>query len=615
MNNNARLAQDIMSHVGGAKNIASLNHCATRLRLTVKNEKDFNVEEIKKITGVLDVVKSMGGYQIVVGNNVSKVFNEITQAYNISEEAKGGRVAGNPIEKILNILSDVIGPIIPVIVVAGLLSALLTICTMTGLSTESTTYLYINAAAQAPFYFLPFLVAYTSAKHWNLSPILVLMLAGVLLYPDVIGLMESGGSSALFGLPVTAATYTSSLIPIILTTWLMSYVYKYVDKICPEALRYVFTPFITIVIMIPVMLCISGPVGSWLGTLLNYLVSWLDSTAPGLSVFVMGCLAPFMVLTGSHLALIPIVLANFATKGYDTGLMVAFIGMNFSQFAVSLAIFLKAKSATLKSTAFSTGLTAFLAGTTEPALYGLSVRLKKPLIATFMGSAAGGLYCAIFTVKEFSFGVPGFFGMVNFIDPAGSNNFYHALAAAAVTIIVTFIATWVLGFDESSFIESESEKTQLRNESENESIIVSPADGELRLLQNISDPVFSKGTMGSGIVILPSAGEIYAPVSGEIIVLPSTKHAIGIRSNNGIEVLIHIGLESQLIENEFSSKVKENQKVSKGELLLTFDKKALEKKGYSLDTVVVVTNSKEFKDIVVSKEEKASVGDNLIAVI
>lgn len=460
MENNARLAQEIMSYVGGAENIASLNHCATRLRLTVHNTDLFDTEAIKNIDGVLDVVKSMGGFQIVVGNNVSKVFNEIIKTYNISIEAKGGKVAGNPFEIVLNVLSDIIGPIIPVIVAAGLFSALLTICKMMGLAPESSTYIFINAAAQAPFYFLPFIVAYTSAKHWNLNPIIVLMLAGILLYPEVITLFEGDTSLSLFGLPVTAANYTSSLVPIILTTWFMSYIVKLVDKVCPESMRYIFSPFLTIVIMIPFMLCVTGPVGSWVGYLLNMLVTWMDNTMPGLSVLIMGCLAPFMVLTGSHLALLPLVFANFATKGYDTGLMVAFIGMNFSQFAVSLAIFLKAKSPSLKSTAFSTGFTAFLAGTTEPALYGLCVRLKKPLIASFIGCAANGIYCALFSVKEFSFGVPGFFGMVNFVDPNGSNNFYLALGAVAITIIVTFIATWMLGFDESGFTDTKKEDTE-----------------------------------------------------------------------------------------------------------------------------------------------------------
>lgn len=453
MDNNLRLANEIMSHVGGDDNILSMNHCSTRLRIRVKDEEKFDVEKIKEIDGVLDVVKAIGGYQIIVGNNVSKVYSEIMKHHKIKEDESGGRVAANPFEALMNVMADIMGPAIPAVVAAGLFSALLTICGLAGMSPESTTYIYINAAAQAPFYFLPFIIAYTSAKHWKLNPVLTISLAAIMLYPSVMGLADAGVNATLFGLPVTAVNYASSLIPIILTVWAMYYVNRLVEKFCPDAIRYVFVPFVTMVIMIPLMLCLTGPVGTWIGNLLSIFINWINNIAPGLTVLVLGCLAPFMVLTGSHLALLPLLIANFATYGYDNSLFIAFIGMNFSQFAVSLAVMLKAKSPSLKATAFSTGLTAFLAGTTEPALYGLCLRLKKPLIATFIGCAANGIYCAIAGVKIYAFGAPAFLTLPNFIDPAGSNNFYLALGAVAITIIVTFAATWILGFDESGFAD------------------------------------------------------------------------------------------------------------------------------------------------------------------
>lgn len=464
IDNNRRLADEIMAHVGGTDNIASMNHCSTRLRLQVVDEEKFDLNAIKGVDGVLDVTKSMGGYQVVVGNNVSKVFDAIVTNYHVRQEAVGGRVAANPVEAVLNVLADIVGPLIPAIVAAGLFSAIATICTLLGMSEESTTYQILYAISQAPFYFLPFMVAYTAARHWKLNPVLVEMVAGIMMYPGFTALVDAGSTITYFGLPVTPVSYASTLIPMILTAWAMFYVNKAIERIVPDAIRYVGVPFLTVAIMVPIALCVTGPVGTWLGELISLLIGWLNSTVPGLTVFVLSCLAPLMVLTGSHLALLPIVLTNFTSLGYDNSLMVAFIGMNFSQFAVSLAVFIKAKHGTLRSTAFSTGLTAFLAGTTEPALYGICLRLKRPLIATFIGCAANGVVSALFQVKEYAFGAPGFFTMANFIDANGSPNFMYALIAAAVTIIVTFVATWVLGFDESEFADGEPAKKVSANQ-------------------------------------------------------------------------------------------------------------------------------------------------------
>lgn len=490
MDTNEQLAQEIMKHTGGANNITGLNHCTTRLRLTVNDPSKFDVDAIKRIPGVLDVVEALGGYQVVVGNNVSKVYKAIVAKYDIKTEEANGRIAANPFEALLNVLADVVGPVIPAVVVAGLTSAIITIATMLGMPNEGPTYELLYAVSQAPFYFLPMIVAYTSARHWGINPVLTMMLAGVLLYPNVIELMTSGNAIDLFGLPVTAATYTSSLIPIILTCWVMHYVYDFVEQKCPEAIRYVFAPLISIAVMLPVMLCVTGPAGTWLGDLISKLISVLDSTAPGLTVLVLSLLAPLMVLTGSHLALMPVLLQNFATLGYDNSLLIAFIGMNFSQFAVSLAVFLKAKNPALKSTAFSTGITAFLSGTTEPALYGLCLRLKRPLIASFIGCAANGIFCALTGVKIYSFGAPSFFTMANFIDPAGSNNFLFAIAAAAISIAVTFIATWVLGFDESDFGDTPNNTEEAKQQDEaassdtTDTIICSPISGTISELKS-----------------------------------------------------------------------------------------------------------------------------------
>jgi len=455
MDNNQRLAREIMAHVGGADNITALNHCTTRLRLQVKDPEKFDLEAIKKISGVLDVIKSMGGFQIIVGNNVRKVFDVIVAEYNVKVDAAGGRVSANWFQVLLNVLSDIMGPALPAIVGAGLFSAIATICTLCGMSTESSTYQIIYAVSQVPFYFLPFILAYTCARHWKLNPVMTIFLTGVMFHPSFSALVDAGGKIDLFGLPVTATSYAFTFIPIILTCWAMHYVSEFLEEHIPDSVRYVMVPFLTMAIMVPIALCITGPIGTWIGAIVNGFVGMINSKVPWLTVLVVGFLAPFLVLTGSHLALTPLFIVGFSTLGYDSIVFPAFIGMNFSQFAVSLAVFLKTKNKNLKQTSFSTGLTAFLTGTTEPTLYGICIRLKKPLIATVIGSTANAIYCAIFGVKEYAMGAPSFFTMVNFIDPNGSNNFVYAIGAVVVTIVVTFAATWILGWDESIFNSDE----------------------------------------------------------------------------------------------------------------------------------------------------------------
>lgn len=620
--NNKRLADAIMAHVGGAENIASINHCSTRLRLTVRDADSFDVDAIKGIPGVLDVVKSMGGFQIIVGNNVSKVYQEIQDRYHLKSDATGGRVAANPFELLLNTLSDIMGPVIPAIVAAGLVSAIATVCTLVGMSTESSTYQIVYALSQAPFYFLPFMVAYTSARHWDINPVLTMTLAGVLLYPNLVSLMGEGGSLDLFGLPVTAATYTSSLIPMLLTCWVMSYVYHFVERHCPEVIRYVFAPLTTLVVMLPIMLCVTGPVGTWIGDVLMLLVQWMNGVAPGLIVLVFGALAPFMVLTGSHLALLPLVMGSFETFGYDTFQFPAFIGMSFSQFAVSLAVFLKAKNPSLKSTAFSTGLTAFLSGTTEPTLYGLCLRLKRPFIATVIGCVANGIYCAIFGVKCFAFGAPSFFTMVNFVDPAGSANFFFALGAVAVTIVVTFVATWVLGFDEDGFAADDDAEEPAPHAhrdapapSDRDESVVSPMAGELVSPEAVDATLLSDADADATVVIRPKGSVACSPVTGELVDASTDGSAFTVRSDHGVEVRVRIGASQEHGADGCKLLVQPGARVAKGDHIIEFDRRAFMRRGLDLLSSVTVLNASELVDVVRLDHGSVDVGDRIIAAI
>lgn len=454
------LGEQIVALLGGAENIAKLLHCATRLRFTLRDTGKADLEKIRGVPGVMGAVAAPDGVQVIIGNDVVKVYDAIMAEFRF---ATAEAVRENLDQKqnlgsrLLGVLSAIVGPAIPLIMCSGLISALLIILTnWCGLSAESSTYTILNMVGTGALYFLPILLAYTSAKRFGCDVMVSLFLGALLISPTMLGFADAGGYVTLFGLPVKAVNYSSTLIPVVLTIFVFSYVEKLVARFVPNAIRFVFQTFFNIVIMVPIALCVTGPIGSYCGDLLCTAMTAINTVAPWASILVIGCLAPVLVLTGMHLALIPLVMTSFSTVGYDNMLFVAFIGMNFSQFGVAMACLLKSKNPNLKSLAGSCALTAFLAGVTEPTLYGICVRMKRPLYATWITCVVNAIFCAIFQVRVYSFGAPSFFTMPIFLNPDGTmSNFYFAVVAAAITIVVSFAATWLLGFDDSCYTSSE----------------------------------------------------------------------------------------------------------------------------------------------------------------
>lgn len=455
-----KLGEEIVTLLGGADNIAKLLHCATRLRFTLQDTGKADLEKLRGLPGVMGAVTAPDGIQVIIGNDVVKAYDAILAEFHF---ATAETVKENLDEKqnlgsrLLGVLSAIVGPAIPLIMCSGLVSAVLIILTnWCGLSTESSTYTILNMVGTGALYFLPVLLAYTSAKRFNCDVMISLFLGALLISPTMLGVADAGGYVTLFGLPVKAVNYSSTLIPVVLTIFVFSYVEKIVARFVPNAIRFVFQTFFNIVIMVPIALCVTGPIGSYCGDLLCAAMTAINNAAPWASVLVIGCLAPLLVLTGMHLALIPLVMTSFATVGYDNMMFVAFIGMNFSQFGVAIACLLKSKNPSLKSLAGSCALTAFLAGVTEPTLYGICVRMKRPLYATWITCVVNAVFCAIFQVRVYSFGAPSFFTMPIFLNPDGTmSNFYFAVAAAVITIVVSFAATWLLGFDDSCYTAAE----------------------------------------------------------------------------------------------------------------------------------------------------------------
>ena len=323
--NYEKLGDEIITRLGGEQNITKLFHCATRLRFQLADMSKAELEGIKKLPDVMGVVESVGGVQVIIGNDVASAYAAIVAKHKIENSSDGKKVEKADVSKILNVLSAILGPAIPLIMCSGLISALLIILTKCGLSTEGTTYTIISMVGNAALYFLPVLLAYTSAKKFGCDIMTSVFLGAIMISPTLIGLTEQGSFVSLFGLPVKTVNYSSTVIPIILTIWIFSYVEKLVVKIVPAAVKFVFKPLLSVIIMIPVMLCITGPIGSYCGDLLCKALTAINNVAPWSSVLIVGCLAPLLVLTGLHLALIPLVMSMFATAGYDNMLFVAFI--------------------------------------------------------------------------------------------------------------------------------------------------------------------------------------------------------------------------------------------------------------------------------------------------
>lgn len=457
MKNYEEIASTVVENVGGIENVSNVFHCATRLRFKLNDVSLVNKEVLEKNKDIMGVVANGNNVQVIIGNDVSKVFEQlgdVPTTESTDSESKDSESSENSslVSRILTVLSSIMGPVIPLIMTSGLISALTVILVRFGLSTESSTYIILSMIGNAAFYFLPILVAYTSALTFKTNVPVSIFLGALLVSPTLIELAGFEGAVTLFGLPVVAGGYSSTLIPIIITLFIYKYVEKLVDRIVPKSLKFVFGTFLSIVIIVPIMLVVTAPLGGYIGTLLNTFMTSVNAVAPWASVLIIGSLAPLLVLTGMHLALIPLVFSMFETVGYDNMLFVAFIGMNFSMFGVAIATFFKTKSPNLRAVALSGAITTFFAGVTEPTLYGICLRLKKPLIAAWIACVANAIYASIFSVKVFHFGAPSFFTLPIFLDPSGSmTNFYFAIGAIVLTIVVSFVATWVLGFDDSLF--------------------------------------------------------------------------------------------------------------------------------------------------------------------
>ncbi|MFS0924606.1 beta-glucoside-specific PTS transporter subunit IIABC [Enterococcus casseliflavus] len=585
------LAKKIIVSVGGKENIKRLTHCVTRLRFELKDYNQVSAKDLEKETDVIGIANTGGQFQIIIGPNVDKVYEEVKKElgeFRQDDELnapKNKKSFKELPKQALDTLISCFVPAIPVIAGSGMIKVLAVLLNFSGiLATDSSSYILLNMIGDAVFYFLPIIVAYNAAKKMNVDIFLSLVIAAIILHPTLLTLGEVGTTTSFFGIGVEIIDYSAQALPAIFGVWLLKYVDKFADKVSPSIVKVFLRPMISLLIVAPIMLIIIGPLTSILGDGFSVLVNVMNQWG-WLAVGLNAALFPIMVLTGTHNATIPLLVQMFATQGFDAIFLPSGLAANIAEAGAAGAVAFKTKNKGLRGTALSATLSALL-GITEPALYGVNLRLKKPFIAVLIGSLLGGCYIGILGITAPTFVTPSLLTIPIF---AGTiPNFLLGLTSIPVTFAITFLITYFIGFED---IVDGTQENQM-------DLISSPVKGEIIELKEVNDVAFSSNTMGEGFGVIPVEGIVSSPFAGEVVSLFPTKHAVGLKRQDGLELLIHVGIDTVKLNGVgFESLVKQGDFVKKGQKLLTFDMDKLKEEGYDLTTMVVVTNSKEFSEI------------------
>ena len=619
------LAKEILENVGGKENINSLTHCVTRLRFRLKDESKANDEALKNNPGVVTVMKSAGQYQVVIGNHVPLVYADVCELAGISngtqqveEEAPQGLF-----NKLIDIISGCFQPILGPLCAAGIIKGLnaLLVFILGSSFSNSGTYMILNAIGDSIFNFLPIILGYTAAKKFNVNVIVGMIIGATLCYPTIqtdtlsaagkaIGTLPFIGSyyTKFIGIPFVSGNYTSTVVPVICIVALAAQIQKIAKKFVPEMLQNFFVPFFVLIISLPIGLLVIGPVVSLLTTVLSNMFAGLYAFSPIVTAFVIGALWQCLVIFGLHWALIPMAMVNIGNLGYDT-ILPGMLGTTFAATGVLAAMYLKLKDENKKALAIPGVISAFC-GVTEPAIYGFLLPEKTPFVFSCIGGAVGGAIMGTVAVKQYVIGGLGIFSVVNYISPKGNaTGMIVSLIAGAVSLVVGFVLTMIFYKTNDQQVENK-EVTKLEEET-----ILAPIKGEVKPIEESSDAAFASGALGKGVVILPEEGKVYAPVTGTVTVLFPSLHAIGITSDAGVELLIHIGINTVQLNGEgFTAHIKQGDQIKQGQLLVEFDMNKIKEAGYSLETPVLVTNYADLKEVKNTSASSVQLQETLIEV-
>lgn len=596
-----KLAKDIKDAVG-EENIISAAHCATRLRLVLKQSPSAEVTaQITKMPAVIQVVEKGGQYQIVIGTHAKDVYEELTRIMQL-DTSQAVEQKGSVLNRVIAAMSAVFAPFVYVLAGAGLLQGCLIIINLFAPEFSQTgTYSVLSFMSWTPFTFLPVLIAVTASKHFRCNTFIALWCCLALVNPDwasIAGKIAEGESIKFLFFNMAQTTYTSSVLPPLFLVLVLSYLERFVNKYIPDVIKALVTPLICTVIMVPATILIIGPLSDMLASAIATGYNFLYTNVPALAAIIIGGLWQVAVIFGVHWGVTPMILANFANNGCDSFQAVQTCAV-VAQAAACFGVFIKTRNKEMKNVSLSAGLTGIF-GITEPAIYGVTLRLKKPFIAGCIAGAIGALVVAFFGSMHYVYaGLPGLLTVVNAISPDNPMSFPGLLAGCGVTIVAAILLVQIIGCDEPVAAEGdtssvEEQKTTVSTE---EITIYSPLNGEVKELKEVNDPTFAGGMLGQGIAIIPSEGNLYAPFDGKVNLVFDTKHAIGLENAAGAEMLIHIGLETVNLNGKyFTPKVKVGDAVKKGDLLVAFDLNEI-KKEYETVTPVLITNADSFSSI------------------
>lgn len=612
------IAKEILKDVGGKDNIVDVTHCYTRLRFVLKDTKQANKEALLQTEGVISVVESGGQYQVVLGNKVAHVYNALepllAQQLTTKTSTKEKNSLGN---RILNTVAAIFTPVVPAIAASGMLKGILAIAVMVANNFYQVdlkplnTYIILSAASDALFYFMPVILGYSAAKVFKTNEYIAMVIGATLCYPTIVSLMTEESAVTLFGLHVTKANYVSTVIPIILAIFILAYMQRFLEKVIPEVLKIIMVPTLSLLLMIPATLLLFGPIGIYLGDGVNWLYYYIMNLSPILLGGFIGGIWCVLVIFGAHRGLVPIGINDVARTGRQN--LLAFAGAaNFSQAGAAFGVFVRTKNKDLKAVAASATVTA-LFGITEPAIYGANLRLKKPMIYAVASGAAGGALMGWGGSYGTAFANQGLLTIPVYAE-AGTKAFICYLLGCGIAFFGAFLLTIFLGFNDLPLDESRQEpglKTEAGTVKEKQRI-QAPVQGQLVSLDQINDEVFASQQMGKTLAIYPTEEQIVSPGNGQVTALYPTHHAIGLKLDNGAEILLHIGINTvELKGRGFETFVKVGERVRLGQKLLSFDKQIIQAAGYDPTVLVIVTNTAEMAVIETTKQTEITPQTNL----
>lgn len=623
----AEIADTLIAALGGKENITRLFHCMTRLRFYVKDRTKINEKEILKVSGISGVNWHEDQFQVIAGNEVNEMYKALENKGVPTDDAPAAESQSSKsvVSKIIDSITGCMTPMIPALTAAGMIKVVLSLLTTFHLVTDtSSTYQVISMIGDVTFYFMPFLIAANAAKVFRVNQSLALFIAGVYLSPAFVSMVASDVAITLFGLPITKATYSYSVIPVILMVWITHYIELLVDRITPKMVKLILNPTLVILISAPIALIVVGPLGTIIGNGLAVAINFLSAKLGFIIVGILAATFPFIVMTGMHHALTPIGLNAIATGGTDSLIFVSQVCSNIAQSGSSFAVAVKSKDENMKQLASAAGVSALM-GITEPALYGVTLKLKRPVVAAAIAAGIGGivgglLHVSLYIAQNCIMAIPAFIG------EKGMSNLLYGIIMIVVSFVASFVLTFIFGFEdaepeqeEKKTESKEAEKTQQNNTKPlvEKIELCAPVSGTVKALSDVPDKTFAEKVLGDGAAIIPEEGKVYAPADGTVANIMDSKHGIMFVTDNGAEVLIHIGLDTVNLKGKyFKSYVSDGDKVKKGTLLVEFDLEAIKGEGYKITPMVVTNISDYIKAVCMEKENTAiNAGDKFLTVV